>query len=199
VGSSSGIISAIPINACGYGPESTLSVSANTNITEIIEQPENVIASIGDAISFEVQANGDNLSYVWQFEGQDIISENNPSYSIEWVQNTDFGKYNVIVSGKCGTETSNIAELIMTTNAQILIKEGFKIYPNPSDGIFIIKTEKESNEFNITIKNINGKQVLQKSFTQNEIEINLTNEPSGIYLINFESEGKTFSLKIIKK
>jgi hypothetical protein len=69
----------------------------------------------------------------------------------------------------------------------------FKIYPNPSNGKFIVMTE---NNVKIEILNILGNIIYQSNNTSTQ-EIDLSFVENGIYIININSDNERFTEKII--
>ena len=67
------------------------------------------------------------------------------------------------------------------------------IYPNPSNGIFNIKTPMQNLQY--TVMSIQGKIVQQGILTQNEI--NLANHPKGIYFLQLASDNRTVIKKLV--
>lgn len=67
------------------------------------------------------------------------------------------------------------------------------IYPNPSDGIFNIKTTVQNLEY--VVMSIQGKIMQQGILTQNEI--NLSNYPKGIYFLQLSSGNETVVEKLV--
>jgi len=82
---------------------------------QITEQPANETACYGASATFTVAASGyGTLTYQWQKNGGDIAGATQAAYSIESVSLDDVGSYNVVVSGDCGSMTSDAATLSMT-------------------------------------------------------------------------------------
>ena len=70
---------------------------------------------------------------------------------------------------------------------------GVLIYPNPSNGVFSIEN---TENYEITISDISGRIVFNaKNVDKTQVEI----QKSGMYLINFKSETRNFSSKIVIK
>lgn len=72
-------------------------------------------------------------------------------------------------------------------------KDLFKIYPNPSNGIFEIVNGKQQIE-NIEVSNVYGRKIYSHSFTPS---IDLSSQPSGIYFMQIRSEQGVVVKKII--
>ncbi len=75
-------------------------------------------------------------------------------------------------------------------------KDDIKIYPNPTNGIFTIKADDVKS---IEITNINGQTTKQLLSDNEDITINLTNKPKGIYLLKITTNKGVSIKKIILK
>lgn len=69
------------------------------------------------------------------------------------------------------------------------------IYPNPVDDIVMIETHGRASLQNVIIYDVNGRNVLSTS----ESQIDISNLPSGVYLMKIESSDGIFYKKIIKE
>jgi hypothetical protein len=86
----------------------------------------------------------------------------------------------------------NVSEnMIINNNSEI------HIYPNPNSGLFTIKLENLS-EGTIQIMDINGSLVYSKNIKNKEFEVNIQEQPAGIYFIQVKSGKKIITKKIIK-
>jgi hypothetical protein len=94
----------------------TLTVNA---VTVINTQPSAQTVCAGTSASFTVAATGANLSYQWRKGGTNITGATSATYTIANTTSTDAGNYDVIVTGSCGSETSNAVSL--TVNPATLI------------------------------------------------------------------------------
>jgi len=79
--------------------------------------------------------------------------------------------------------------------------DDFSIYPNPNNGNFNIKfTSQSSNDIEILVHDIRGRQVYSKSFNNNTVfnqNIQLNNVESGIYMITVKDGDRKENKKII--
>ena len=90
---------------------------------------------------------------------------------------------------------------ITLSNSEIISKEAFKIYPNPNKGIFTMELQNlQSSEVHIEVYDIQGRRILEKSFTNTgtlKEDINLSNAQSGMYILNLKDGVRQTSRKII--
>ena len=70
------------------------------------------------------------------------------------------------------------------------------VYPNPSNGVFAVTANSLINA-TIQIYNVSGQLILQKLINQDTIQINLTENPKGLYFYQIVSNKKRFSGKLI--
>lgn len=80
-------------------------------------QPSNLSATVGSTAVFTVSATGPgNLSYQWRFNGQAISGATGSSYTINNIQASHEGSYDVVVSNVFGPTTSTAAVLTLVQN-----------------------------------------------------------------------------------
>jgi Secretion system C-terminal sorting domain len=79
-----------------------------------------------------------------------------------------------------------------------LTKDIVKITPNPNNGIFKINLN-EVSQGTIAVTDLYGFTVYKSEFkNQNEFEMNLQDNPKGIYIVKVVSGDQTYTSKIIK-
>ncbi len=103
-----------------------------------------------------------------------------------------------IVMDSRATETTEIENILFE---QIATHE-IKIYPNPTEGQLKIEIENPENIHNCTfsITEVNsGKLILQEQATLPVTNINISNQPTGVYIMIIDIDGEQSSWKIIKK
>ncbi|MBP3716289.1 MAG: DUF333 domain-containing protein [Paludibacteraceae bacterium] len=71
------------------------------------------------------------------------------------------------------------------------------VYPNPTTGIFTLHFGEKEGDKQVYISNISGKLVYSNTFEGNEVQIDMTGKPTGIYLVRIVSEGEVNVLQII--
>ena len=74
------------------------------------------------------------------------------------------------------------------------------VFPNPSNGIFTLKTKNPGLERAIRIVSASrGIELIATiSHAENGYTIDLSNYPSGVYIISYDLNGQSFSQKVIK-
>ena len=69
------------------------------------------------------------------------------------------------------------------------------IYPNPTKGIFNIRTD--ANKLEVEISNLMGELITTATIRNGLQQINLANQAKGIYFVKLKSGNKTEQRKII--
>ncbi|RLJ63379.1 putative secreted protein (Por secretion system target) [Lacinutrix venerupis] len=120
----------------------------------------------------------------------------------DWIFNIG----DIIVDGNRATWNSLTLTICETGNIPILgttdfdLENSFSVFPNPNNGEFNIKFNSVSNDIAISIFDVRGRSVYNKSYTTsgafNEA-INLGDVQSGMYLLNVKDGDRTITKKII--
>lgn len=98
--------------------------------------------------------------------------------------------------------SANYTSTVLDNNEFELI-DGIKIYPNPTstnpnNGLFSINMPL-GKTYSLIVYDIQGKKIYEeKSINTEQKSIDLTKNSSGIYLLNFTIDGKSFNKKIVK-
>jgi hypothetical protein len=76
------------------------------------------------------------------------------------------------------------------------------VYPNPiKDEVKVDMEAFKGKIFSLEILNISGQKVFEQReqiSSTNELRINTSNYPQGIYLVSLNSEGKTYRSRVVK-
>ncbi len=72
-------------------------------------------------------------------------------------------------------------------------------YPNPTESTIKIKNLTSSTQYVVSLFNMLGEKILQKTMSKHSNNIDLSKYASGVYFANIETENKTTAIKIIKE
>ncbi len=90
----------------------------------------------------------------------------------------------------------------MVEDAATLEGQGIQVvntlYPNPTTGIFSVKLSKPLNKTLVTISDISGSIIAKKTETGIHLTYDLSNYPSGEYIITIHQKPKKITMKVIK-
>lgn len=118
------------------------------------------------------------------------------------------GQYNyqyIVGNGVCPNDTAKVIVAVQTCNYLGLDEtamDGFKMYPNPTDGLVYIAYEGVANVFNYEITDLNGRKVAEKQNAINGTsvtEIDLNNVENGIYMIRVFNANAQKTFRVIVK
>ncbi|MES2591101.1 MAG: T9SS type A sorting domain-containing protein [Bacteroidota bacterium] len=140
--------------------------------------------SLGKTASFKVLNNkmyyGDGARGLWSTDGTEVgtthlaPSSLNPNYLFVFDNNLFFSGF---IAGT-GIELCSLNPAITTGINQVNNLQGISVYPNPSTGIFTCIAPAMSE---IKIYNVLGAVVYTGKITSEKTEINLTQQPKGVY------------------
>ncbi len=78
--------------------------------------------------------------------------------------------------------------------------ENFKlqIYPNPTTGLFNIDVIGFDSKFQVEIFNVTGSSILNRKYSGKTVLINISNYPTGVYIVKMTINGVSRYGKIVK-
>ena len=156
----------------------------------------NIFQNTNITLSITVIA-GQNIQ--WNRDGVAIAGAINNSYAA-----TQAGTYTVSVSTNGCTTVSEIVtvNLITSNEPNTLDNIGLKVFSNPNDGTFTVEfnsTDLKPTE--LIISDILGREVLRKTIKivgKHSQQINISEQPTGQYLITIYKDNFSKTLKITK-
>jgi len=83
-----------------------------------------------------------------------------------------------------------------TTGVSEGIEGGFYVSPNPTSGLVYIQIS-EVNSGTLTLTDITGREVIREAFEGTRKTLNLSDHPSGVYILHLETRTKSYSKKIV--
>jgi uncharacterized repeat protein (TIGR03803 family) len=131
---------------------------------------------------YSVDTNGNNYTEMHDFEGasfdgslpvSDLLPVGNYLYGMTLAGGQD--TYGTIFKIRVGTTTTTG---INTVKNQV----SMKVYPNPGKGLFNIQTVGTASAATVNVFNVLGEQVLTTNISGPTNQIDLSNQPSGVYL-----------------
>ncbi|MEL6255601.1 MAG: PKD domain-containing protein [Bacteroidota bacterium] len=140
----------------------------------------------GNSVSFEDSSSA-ALEWFWDFGDGTSSNQRNPSHTY-----TNTGSYEVCLSvgNECGTATICDSVSLWRTS-QYLDEEKFSVLLSPNPAKDIVKIQIEAATFDtyqIILRNIEGKKLSTYSLgLEQEAELNISEYPSGIYVLEIQS------------
>jgi hypothetical protein len=141
---------------------------------------------------------GSGLTYKWKKDGTFISGANSITYTAfvagtYKVQTTNSNGCKKLSSGVDVAVPCRLEGNLNETNSDL------SIFPNPTSGKFTIQSNSEKIS-QITITNLSGQTIFKKDFQNNfnsQIEIDLTSQSKGIYLVQSITDKEVYNQKII--
>ena len=93
-------------------------------------------------------------------------------------------------------------QTLLGTSENNALSQDIKIYPNPSNGTFFVKTKELKGKVETSIHDLSGKKVYSSVNNQNleqttkEYNVNL---PKGVYIVTVKSDKGAYTQKLIIK
>lgn len=107
--------------------------------TEITTQPATQEVVENESFTLEVESNGKELAYQWFRNDTELLGENSYQYYVESAQEADEGSYKCEVTGYCGSEISEVAEITVIPESSIFDNDLY-------DCNFVIEAANINNE-----------------------------------------------------
>lgn len=87
-----------------------------------------------------------------------------------------------------------------TLSSDTFSQSDYKIYPNPATDIITISSQRNLGDVKLQLVDINGRVVLAKSAAlSRDVELDISNLQSGLYILNIIGEFNTMNHKIVKE
>lgn len=164
--------------------------------------PSTLFANVGDTIDFRF------LFFYWQIDSStsflwnygdgttDNVSFSTHAYTTPGDYTVTFIVYykGCVDSSTCVIHIAN--PLFVRSNSH---NYQIKIYPNPTSGKLIVES-KEKKIFKISVSNISGQNVLSNNYTINKstlIQLDLSNQPKGVYIMQIFTDKEFYRQKLI--
>jgi hypothetical protein len=142
----------------------TLGVSSGALINQ---QPQDAEACVGAAINLSVIAVGENITYQWRQNGQNIPGANSPGYNIPAATLNDSGEYTCFITTLCGE--------VVTDAATVTVADGLNLIQGP---VANTVCENEQASFTVVVDGANPNY--QWRFNG----VNISGATSATYIIN---------------
>ena len=95
------------------------------------------------------------------------------------------------------TNNSNASSI--TSRFEKVGDNSISISPNPTTGLFVIEAQSIKGEFTYEVSDIYGRKVLSNTCILANTNIDLSEQPQGMYIVSLSAHGKQWAKKIIKE
>lgn len=178
-----------PVNGCG----SIATVAAMTNTSAPIVTVNTSNTLICTPQSATLTAGGAS-SYTWS------TSSNSQTIVVSPTVTTS---YTVIGTGVSGcTNTAAFTQSVSTCAGltELSNNNGVNIFPNPTNGQFTLLFNKVKEKAEVKVVNAIGQVVLRKTISSaDKINLNISEQASGVYFVEVNADGESYRTKIVKE
>ena len=194
-------------------------VNSNTVLLEVID---NLVASVmivpsidstichGQTVEFTASESngGSSPTYDWRLNGQPV-GDGLPIFSTDLLEDQDVVVCYLTSSEICVVENPTVSNGVTVSvqicedATEITQKDllGVNVYPNPSEGKFLLDFLNPSTNFVVKVLNIKGQIALESlenhTNTPFQRELNLSGYPRGIYFLQIISGAQTNVRKLV--
>lgn len=116
------------------------------------------------------------------------------------------GTYNysyIVGNNVCPDDSSVVSITVLSTCDYLTIEEietfNLEIAPNPSNGLFNLRWEKNSNETVIEVLDLNGKMIVQQMVQTDSTQIDLSSLEAGVYLLKLSNKSVSGTYRLVKQ
>jgi len=197
-------------NALNFGVLETANVNWNAiGLSDYSPQAkigdvQEIVKNIGDDVYLVVSTEGNNNNYKWYKDNVEIANSNNDTLTINNFSAADKGTYFCEITNDdfpSLTLKTEIYQLIVTGIDHVINEVKANIYPNPSNGKFIVSLDKFiTKDMQIEISDLSGKLIYHTKINSLKTSVDINNNPAGIYIMKIKADSALFgTYKIIIK
>jgi hypothetical protein len=154
-------------------------------------------------VAYEDGANSFKAT-VMKFDGSSWVNVGNAGFSANVVSSTCLA---INMQGEpyvaYRDEANNLGIIVMRygSNAGIgeLTSSGISIYPNPAHDNITIETSFTLSQVQLSISNLDGKQLITRQITQPKTQIDISNLPNGVYFVRLTNDETVEVGKFVKQ
>ncbi len=182
----SGIVSVKANNLCGSSALRTLNVVVNSLPNVTVTLTENTLSVVPTT----------GATYQWLDCDNSFLPISGAT--TQTFAPTSNGNYAVKVS-KSGCADTSICTVISTVSTETLVQHKFKVYPNPTDGNFVVDFGELISNASITVFDGKGSIVYEMSQINETIIPIQLDVPVGMYFVKLDSMHESKVVKLIVK
>jgi hypothetical protein len=182
--------------SCGIVLSNTINLTVYplTNITHISPGVE---VPFGNDVTLEVSADGHDLVYQWQKDGNPISNSNSPQLLLPNLNATDIGIYKTTVTGTCGTKISDTI-YVYVKRVNFTAEPEVFLWPSITNSEFTVALSNDSF-YNVQMYNTTGKKIRELTKCRYQTIINVSTLARGVYIVEVFNGAFRKSIKIIKE
>lgn len=205
-GSGSGNIAVFAVNSCGTSSPRTLYVTPSTvpATPGVINGPTGVCKNQAGVV-YTTPLVTNATSYTWTVPTGSVITSGQGTNTITVTFGTRKGRVSVKANNSCGSSaTKSINVNITCRETNFIVSPNFEVlvFPNPANEMITVNIfSKVNDSFSIELVDLMGrtcyKNIRTLEIGENKEVIDLSSNPSGVYLLEIINDGIKYTNKII--
>lgn len=167
----------------------------------VLQQPLDVVTIVGEQVQFTVEANAEDINYQWQVSTDNGVTWINiPDANAETLTivpvtaNMHNNLYRCVLSSCSSAGLSSSASLVISGIAGIndMSSAGYKIFPNPGNSHFTIKSESALTGAELIVYDVHGRYIYNRPVLAEELQhgaaVNCEAWASGLYWVHIKGD-----------
>ena len=145
-------------------------------------------------IATVVPDNATNKNVTWKSSNETIVTVSDGTITAKAA-----GSASITATTEDGGFTASCTVTVTpVTNAETIDKPLAKLYPNPTDGRFILHFETQGTH-SITIATMSGAILLRQTVNDRMVQMDISSYPAGIYLVMIDDGKRQSIIKAVKE
>ncbi|MEJ8582060.1 S8 family serine peptidase [Riemerella anatipestifer] len=152
------------------------------------------ITTLPHLVGYEVVKDGTSVS--------NIDDYNTRLYNETMTKNGTYtyDVYALYSDGAKSNKQTVVVDITTLSTSDVNANGGLKVYANPSNGYFVVEAANTVSSLKAGVYDMSGKQILSNSYNGNKFELNLTQQPKGVYILNLvDDKGVKHNVKLMVK
>lgn len=143
--------------------------------------------------TYQYSVSGTGISsYSWTVINGTLLSgQNTATASVQWNNQQNCAIYVEVSNANQCTDDTVLLVHVMPTSVELPLKEGVRVYPNPSKDFFTIELDNYENSLNYTLYDQLGKAVKQGELKDKLSQVSIEDLKPGVYVLSIEGMGMT--------
>jgi len=184
--------------------DSLLTATATAEIIEDRQFQDPVVGAITGPLSVQswkpytyVVTTPGQSEFEWTVSGGELLSTTSNTAEILWHAGPDGTLYiqEKDQHGCYGNDSTQVP--ILFVGIDEAVESGFRIFPNPSDGLITIEVLEITGNEKVEVRDLHGRLIQSRAITSNSTQLNLGNMASGVYNVILTNENGTTNRKLI--
>ncbi|MCO4806595.1 MAG: T9SS type A sorting domain-containing protein, partial [Flavobacteriales bacterium] len=184
--------------------DSLLTATATAEIIEDRQFQDPVVGAITGPLSVQswkpytyVVTTPGQSEFEWTVSGGELLSTTSNTAEILWHAGPDGTLYiqEKDQHGCYGNDSTQVP--ILFVGIDEAVESGFRIFPNPSDGLITIEVLEITGNEKVEVRDLHGRLIQSRAITSNSTQLNLGNMASGVYNAILTNENGTTNRKLI--